>query len=371
MTNTHGDTSCHVTRNATVVLAGLACHTENKTLMMRFPGILDAFINIAENSQCDSTQLEAAKGLKGLAWDVNNKAQMVKHQRSIEALIKLTKDSNSTTKVHAVEALNYLAAAAETKASLTHYQKGAVLDALMAATQYTGEVQFCAGALGTLGNLVSRRTASEIASHPCLLPKLAKVAAACRDERVSTSAALVLKKLASHINANNQFHEGLLEALLSTSSGKGSGVLSLTSKAFMQQSMLAKNRLQMTKVTRVLAVIAKLSTCHVTCVKNPAIETLANMTQEKRKAKRIAATDEILETLVKVSASVEGSRNSEARRNAVVAILHLATHHMTRVRVAKQRGLVSSLFKYGCSEDNDIELKPAAVGGVNLLAPCL
>lgn len=64
-----------------------------------------------------------------------------------------------------------------------------------------------------------------------------------------------------------------------------------------------------------------------------------------------------------------GQVDDVTRRNAVLAILHLANHQKSKKMVAKQHNIVASLSRYGVSQDDDTELKSAALHGVIWLAP--
>lgn len=79
----------------------------------------------------------------------------------------------------------------------------------------------------------------------------------------------------------------------------------------------------------------------------------------------------VLKSLFEVAALDTEASNGEARRNAIGVILSLATHRTTFRRIAKEQGLVASLSMYGSSEDEDVEMKRAAIEGVLLLTPSM
>lgn len=148
-------------------------------------------------------------------------------------------------------------------------------------------------------------------------------------------------------------------------------VLQWTAKAFLDQSALSSSNFYITRDPEALDALAQLTTCCYSDVKTCALEAVVNLTNDALNAKKLALNTRLLQALV---SSIENHMDSDdafVRRHAVRAILSLASHRSSTRRLAKQFGLVSSLSRYGISQDNDVELKRAALHGVLLLAPLL
>jgi len=115
----------------------------------------------------------------------------------------------------------------------------------------------------------------------------------------------------------------------------------------------------------------RLAACDHIDVRAATFEALANLAQEPANARRISTNTVILELLVRTVHESHDIESEEARRQAVRAVLLMASNHSSTKRVAKHLGLVSCLSRYGTSDDGDFELKQAALNGVVFLAPMI
>jgi hypothetical protein len=102
-------------------------------------------------------------------------------------------------------------------------------------------------------------------------------------------------------------------------------------------------------------------------VKASAIAAVLNLASNPINLRVLAKKGALLEALATTVAG-RGRVDDIARRQAVLAFLFLANHNKSKKIVAKQHNVVASLSKYGVSEDDDRELKNAALHGVIWLA---
>ena len=123
----------------------------------------------------------------------------------------------------------------------------------------------------------------------------------------------------------------------------------------------------MARVRQIMSTVITLARDVNLAVKANAMEALQNLATNRVNVRRLAANSDLLELFVQ---NVVGG-GVAVRRHAVQGLLSLAIHRSTKQRVAKQQGLVESLSRYGISEDDDVELKRAAIHGVLLLAPLM
>jgi hypothetical protein len=126
----------------------------------------------------------------------------------------------------------------------------------------------------------------------------------------------------------------------------------------------------MVRIHQVVQTLTQLARDDNVDVQAAAVEALQNLAADTTNVKRLAMDSDLLEVFVS-NAEGSGEILAAARRHAVQALLSLASHRSTKRRIAKQYGLVASLSRYAMSEDNDDELKRAAIHGVILLAPLM
>jgi hypothetical protein len=107
-------------------------------------------------------------------------------------------------------------------------------------------------------------------------------------------------------------------------------------------------------------------------VRGPAVEALLSLSTYHANLKRLSSNDKVLDTLVETVETgirdTEGISSGATTRDAILCILNFVSHRSSRKRVAKHVGIVSSLSKYGISNDWDDELKKAALHGVIVLS---
>jgi hypothetical protein len=102
------------------------------------------------------------------------------------------------------------------------------------------------------------------------------------------------------------------------------------------------------------------------------LEAAVNLSENRSNAKKIASSNYLIAALVKCIDDQTCNNEIILRRHAIRAILSLVSHRSGSKRIAKHLGLVAALSRYGISaQDNDVELKRAALHGVILLSPFL
>jgi hypothetical protein len=361
-----------VMRYALALLVGLTSHQDSKSLVMKFPGLFDAVVDIAMSNKGVEATYESARLLSKLAWDIRNRGIMGQTQKCVEALILLSESSHQRVRVEAYTVLHHLSAEADNKARLVSSSNGSLVKSLLDAANSKLDDHVRVQALGILLNLISRETCLCISSQPGLIDRLAALSSSRKQsELIASLAAQTIKRFATYVQVKQKCHDDLLRAMVRMAACNRKVVLQWTAKAFRDQSALLMSKFYLARDEDAMDALAQLTTCCYSDVKASALEAVVNLTDDVSNAKKLATSTRLLEALVR---SIENHTNSDdatLRRYAVQAILSLATHTASMKRMAKQFGLVSSLARYGISQDNDVDLKRSALHGVLLLAPLL
>ena len=362
----------HVMKYALTLLAGLASHQDSKGLIMKFPGLFDAVVDIAKSSQSVETRYDSARLLSKLAWDINNRAKMGQAEKCVEALVLLSDSSHQNVRVEAYTALQHLSTEANNKARLVSTADGKLVMSLMDALRTDVDDQVRVQALEILLNLISRGTFTRISSQPGLIDRLAALSSSKKQsDQIAALAAQSIKRFATYVQVKQNCHVDLLRAMVQMARCNCRVILQWTAKAFLDQSALSSGNFYIARDPEALDALAQLTTCCYSDVKASALETVVNLADDALNAKKLAMSTILLEALVSCMENHTDNDDAIVRRHAVRAILSLASHRSSTRRMAKQFGLVSSLSRYGISQDNDVELKRAALHGVLLLAPLL
>lgn len=352
------------------VLVGLSQHMASKEFIMDSPGLCDSIVSrISESCRpgCE-LNLETANLLRNLAWHPGNKATIAGKKALVKLLVLLAGDRKVETRLAAIETLKHLASDGYGRSKLASSQcKGRLLKALFDAT---GCEETQEQALETMMSFVSRSTAFDMCKNEKLLLMLTNLASCGSDSKSSTIAAQTVKRLATHVPANHASHSALLDVILTMASSEFHRIRFWAAKAFVEQSLIPGSSFFMVRIHQVVQTLTQLARDQNVDVQAAAVEALQNLAADTTNVKRLAMDSDLLEVFVS-NAEGSGEVLAAARRHAVQALLSLASHRSTKRRIAKQYGLVASLSRYAMSEDNDDELKRAAIHGVILLAPLM
>jgi hypothetical protein len=359
-----------VMRYALALLAGMTSHQDSKRLVMKFPGLFDAVVDVAMSSKGVETRYESARLLSKLAWDIRNRGMMGQTQKCVKALVLLSESGHQHVRVEAYTVLHHLSADADNKARLVSSADGKLVESLMDAVNSKLDDQVRVQALEILLTLISRETYMCISSQPGLIDRLADLSSSRKQSnQIAALAAQTIKRFATYVQVKQKCHDDLIRAMVRMAGCNRKAVLQWTAKAFLDQCALFMSKFYLARDPDALDALAQLTTCCYSDVKASALEAVVNLTDDVSNAKKLATSTRLLEALVSTIENHTDSDDAILRRHAVQAILSLATHRASTKRMAKQFGLVSSLSRYGVSQDNDVELKRSALHGVLLLAP--
>lgn len=366
----NGDHS--VTKHALSLLVALASENDSKTALIKFPGLFDAAVAVASCQGDVETRYQCVRFLRELAWHNKNKVLMGQTGQCITSLVSLSDSIHENVRTEAFTALRYLAAEVDNKARLVWSADGNLIKSLISVVRSEDDVKARCMALELMLNLISRETFEDIVTHPGTLDTLISISCSTTEsDAVAGLAAQSIKRLASCSEVNHKCYVELLHAMKRMSGCTRRVVLLWAAKSFLDQSTSSSNSFYIARDAETLNALGKLASSLHSDVKGTALETMLNLTDDTLNAKRIAENARLLEALVDTVENHIVCDDILLRRLAVRAILSLASHRPSAKRIAKQFGLVNSLARYGLSQDNDVELKRAALHGVLLLAPCL
>lgn len=365
-----GNTS--IVNHALSLLAGLALHQESKVIVMNFPGLFDTVVLVANNEDVESRH-QSARLLSRLAWNIKTRAS-IGTQECVDALVTMSFSSHPKLQSEALATLQLLSIESRSKAKLVSSKQGKLVQSLMGIIgANTGDDQLRLQAFNVLLNLISRETFKSIASHPGLIASLASLSTSSKEpEMIAALAAHCIKRLATHVQVTDNYHEDFLRAIVDMSQCDRKTVMQWASKALLDQSALSSNSFCIVRDQNVLQSLAHLISYSSRNVKEPALEAVVNLSENRSNVTKLASSSCLVAALVSSIDDLTCSEETILRRHAVRAILSLATHRSSTKRIAKHLGLVEALSRYGIStQDNDVELKRAALHGVLILAPLL
>lgn len=359
-------TSIHL--SALHFIAQLSKHPDNRVTIMQFPGLIDAIMDRSYNDKCPHVVTECMKIIEGLLCDARNRAEYITRPRSLGILVKQCRSRNTSACHYAVGSLKQLSIEASLRRKMSGPEiMAAIIRLVIIPSPSTPTKREC---LQTMSNLICAETAHHFMAYSGLLMELAKVATCSSSEQLKALAARTIKRISTHVHPMDTNHRELFEAIETMSFTKGRLVQLWTARALVEQSLLPGSSFFMVQTPNILSIFIRLAATKNTDVKAAVFEALANLAQEPENAKRISASTNILELLVR-TVRERHAESEEASRQAVRAVLLMASNRSSTKRIAKHFGLVSCLSGYGTSSDKDYELKQAALHGVVVLAPLI
>lgn len=359
--------------HALSVLAGLTLHNDSNATVMTFTGLFRAVVDIAYSSEVVESRYQSAKVLRNLAWHVKNRATMGKTSKCIASLVAMSDSIHKNLQNEALTALQLLSIEYENKAILIANAEGKLLKSVMDAIDTDAKDNLRFQALGILLNLVSRETFKSVGSKGSLINSLAKVSTSPHEpDSTAALAAQCIKRMATYARVKDKCHEDILRAIIRMSNSESKSVMHWAAKALLDQSVVSSNGFYVVRDQDAMKSIVHLVACAHNDVKEPALETVVNLAEQRSNAKKLASNDCLMGELVSIIDDNTDGDNTIIKQHAVRVILSLASHRSSTKRIAKHLGLVRALSRYGISaQDNDVELKRAALHGVVVLAPFL
>ena len=366
------DSNNTMVNHALSLLAGMSICRKSKEIAMKFPGLFDTVVDVG-CSQDVETRHQSARVLSKLAWHVKTRTTMGRTQKCVDVLITMSFSSYQHLQSEALTALQLLSIESENKQKLVTSKKEKLVQSLMDVIDVDAGGHLRLQALCVLLNLISRETFKSIGSHPGLINSLAALTTSSKEsETIASLAAQCIKRLATYMQVKEKYHEDLLRAIVDMSHCDRKTVMLWASKALLDQSALSSNSFYIVRDQDAMRSLVHLMSCPHRNVKESALETVVNLSENKSNAKKLASSNQLVGALVNSIDDQPCSDETILRQHAVRAILSLVSHRASTKRIAKHMGLVAALSRYGiAAQDNDVELKRAALHGVILLAPFL
>ena len=353
------------------LIVGLTKHCESKFFFMEYPGLFDSVVSAVSRScrpACD-INLEVARLIENLAWDPRNKSSLAGKKAVVNLIILLARDKNLETQFSAIATLTSLSIDGCGRSKLASIGGKRLLGMLMRAALI---IETRERALETLLNLLSHHNAIVLCRFRNFFSLMTSVAASPSIQKGSIIASQIIKRIATYIPASHPCHSALVDSILTLSSSNSHRIRLWAAKSFVAQSLIPGSSFFMMRIHQIVKALAQLAQDSYPAVRASAVEAVQNLAADTANLTRLAMETEVLEVVVRIAEEIEGEEAAViARRQAVQVLLRLANHPSTKRRIAKQRGLVESLSKFGMSHDSDVELKRAAIHGVILLAPLM
>ena len=359
-----------ISHDALYLLAGLTTHANSKVYAMASPTFLGSIIKCSTLAAHETeTRHEIAKILQNLTLHGSNKSKMTKEIILEQLVVLAAPDQSITTREYAIQAIRHISVEAKGKLFIVTYEAGEVLKTLLNASEVP---TLQPPAAETLMSLSCQTTASPMVNFPGLLEMIVRMASS-ESCKVAEKSAQTIKRLSNHVSMNHRGHPDLFNALLSLSESKSPRVRYWIAKAFLEQSKMSGSSFLLVRSPEASLRISELANDTCSEVQDPAIETLFVLTTYHSNLKCFSMHSNLLDSLVgAVNRGLDGGyMSSLICRNAVLAILNLTKNRCSRKRAAKHHNLISALSKYGVSDDDDEELKQAALHGVIVLSPLL
>jgi hypothetical protein len=349
------------------LLAAISRQCENKTVVMDQPGLFHSLVSkFAKSFRLDHRcNFEVAKLLHALAWNQRNKSEMVQKPEVFNLLLQLIHESSMDTCLEALAALRHVTIENFGISKLVEQRALKKFGEALVESLETKELQ--EASLEVMIHLVCRETAIKLYKNENLLHRLIDLASTKPDTTPAVLAAQVIKRIATYIPISGRGKEVLLEAIIQLTSSTNQRIRYWGVQALVESSQDPACSFLLMRTPVVAKVLSNLLVDYNPTVKASAIAAVLNLASNPINLRVLAKKGALLEALATTVAG-RGRVDDIARRQAVLAFLFLANHNKSKKIVAKQHNVVASLSKYGVSEDDDRELKNAALHGVIWLA---
>lgn len=288
------------------IVASLSERSLNKQALFIYPGLMEA-IALGLSYMHQNVREESARIIMNLAVESKNQVALIQsnEQLWLDAVLSLTNGS-IVSKAYAVKTIASLSSQLkENKVVIVQHRNGATLGVLLQiASSRSNQPHMRVNATKTLGNLTCQATAIHLVRYPNLLVTLSSLAC-CQNDKLAASAALTVKKAATHIRSSDAFHTNLLQALVTMSYSKSTAVVKWTMKAYLEQAAFPCDRVSMIAHKGLLASLTMLSNDENEFVKDHAREVLSTLAADVAIAKS-TGIENVLRCVVTSGQSQQG-----------------------------------------------------------------
>jgi hypothetical protein len=349
------------------MLTGLTLHEESRRQLMHSPGLFDDIV--ANFSSLRVISSHVATFLLVVAQDAAIKRKMVDSPDFIHVLSKLLLEEGAQTRKVAIALLKLVAADIGGRTKLIAIGGNSFFDSLFECTKKNETQEAC---FESIRYLICPDTAQSIYSNEKLINSMLKekifLSPSC--SQTGVLAAKVINRLSSFLAVNGMGMERFLDTILQISSSKHNRIRYWGAKALLKQSQSEACRFFLMRTSPVVRTITKLATDENPHVHATAMNILSNLASFSLNQKLLARNQAILSSLTTTVEDSRASFGEAAKRDAVVAFLHLANNKTISTVIAKQHNVVASLSKYGVSSSGeDKEMMQAALHCVICLTP--
>ena len=357
-------------------LSGLSRDESKKAFLVDQPSLVDDVLEQVRTLLACGDMVVAQKVASiscrlfhRLAWGAENRAKLAPKRNWTDVLFDLAENPDKEIQTQALEIIQRMSTELQGRRAMARHQDAAIINRLIRSFDHPESGY---AGLRALSSLIDSNVAKSMKSHPGVYSRLAKVAMMNDENDSSIKASQILKRMASHVSVRDEGHGELLDALLTCAASPRRDIRRWAARGLQVQSESSTNAFFIARSHIVLQSLIVLSADPDNGVRKSAIQTLFNAANEASNTRRAASTSEYLDAFVSNVSRHLGSNDEEllfTSRISIKGILKMAEHPKCHQRVAKQKGVVESLARYGISTDHDGELKTAALHAVLLLTP--
>lgn len=350
------------------LLKGLTLNDESRRWLMTSPGFFEMIV--ANFGSLRVVSFHVATFLLVLAQDATNKSKMVDTPGFIEVLTKLLSEEGAQTRKVAIGILKLVTTEKNGRTKVVSVGGTAFFDSLFECTKKNDIQEACFESIRQL--ILCPDTAKTIYSHENFINSMLKEKIFHTPSCPQTAilAAKVINRLSSFLSVNGKGMDRFLDVILQISSSKHDRIRNWGAKALLKQSQVEACSFFLMRTQPVVRTISNLSVDENPHVHSTAMTIVSNLASFSLNQRLVARNRALLASL---AATVEDSGEKfgeDAKREAVLAFLHLANNKKTKMIIAKQHRVVASLSKYGVlTRGNDKDLKQAALHCVIWLTP--
>jgi hypothetical protein len=351
------------------LLTGLTLNEEGRRHLMASPGLFDMIL--ANFSSLRVISFHVATFLLVVGQDATNKSKMVDTPDFIHVLSGLLLEEGVQTRKVAIALVKLVAMEKSGRSKLVSIGGNRFLDSLFEHTKKNEVQEAC---LESIRHLICPETAKTIYSNEKLINSILRenmfFSPSC--SQAGILAAKVINRLSSFLSVNAKGMERFLDAILQISSSKHHRIRYWGARALLKQSKVEACSFFLMRTQPVVRTITSLSTDENPLVHATAMNILSNLASFSLNQRLVARNRDLLSSLAATVEDSGATFGEDAKREAVVAFLHLANNKKTKMAIAKQHNVVASLSKYGVlPKGHDKELRQAALHCVIWLAPLM
>jgi hypothetical protein len=349
------------------LMAGVVQHQVSKAGFMKHPGLFESLVSSLLKSFEPGSKVNCgiAKLVHTLARHTPSKVIMIKNKGFSKLLVLLLHDSNVDTQLEAMLTFKLLVVERFGRNKLFRDGVCSILDAAVGSCV---KLQLCS--LKTLLYLISDDTASIIYKRRGFLHQLTNIAKTQSSAEAGLLSAQVIKRLSTYVHVHGRGKGSMLESIVGLLSSTEGPVRYWGLRALLDQSRVKPCSFFLSRTKQIVGMLNKLSRDSEPHTRAIAIEIVFNFATQVVNLPILAKNRELMDSLA-VTIAEQGCEDTVARRQAVLVVLCLSRHERSKAIVAKHCSIVESLAKFGVSQDDDNELRGAALHGVIWFAQLL